>query len=265
MNQVLLAGDDFFHVPTLEEFFPEAIFGAGTFYEFNRIQLVRLVVVLILVGGLMLVASRAKLVPSRGQSMVEAVIGYVRKDIIEDVIGAREAKPYIPMLTTIFFTVFAMNLAGVVPGLNIAGTSVIGIPLLLALWTFVTYMVAGIKKHGVGHFLKNSAMPPGLPKLVYLILTPIELLQLFVIRWASLTVRLLANMFSGHMMLLVFIGITEALIVFSDHWALKGVGVLAFFTTLGFTFFEAFVALLQAFIFTLLSAVYIQMALADEH
>ncbi|MBV7432636.1 F0F1 ATP synthase subunit A [Dermabacteraceae bacterium TAE3-ERU5] len=249
----------------MEEFFPEAIFGAGTFYEFNRIQLVRLVVVLILVGGLMLVASRAKLVPSRGQSMVEAVIGYVRKDIIEDVIGAREAKPYIPMLTTIFFTVFAMNLAGVVPGLNIAGTSVIGIPLLLALWTFVTYMVAGIKKHGVGHFLKNSAMPPGLPKLVYLILTPIELLQLFVIRWASLTVRLLANMFSGHMMLLVFIGITEALIVFSDHWALKGVGVLAFFTTLGFTFFEAFVALLQAFIFTLLSAVYIQMALADEH
>lgn len=156
-----------------------------------------------------------------------------------------------------------MNLAGVVPGLNLAGTSVIGLPLLLALWTFVTYVVAGVKKHGFAGYLKHETMPPGVPKPIYLLLIPIEFLQVVLIRWASLTIRLLANMVAGHIMMVVFIGLTQGLLL-SGTWLILGspfTGALA----IGIFGFEIFVAALQAFIFTMLAAVYIQMATSDEH
>jgi F-type H+-transporting ATPase subunit a len=156
-----------------------------------------------------------------------------------------------------------MNLAGVIPGLNLAGTSVIGLPLLLALWTFATYVIFGIKKHGFLGYLKHETMPPGVPKPIYILLIPIEFLQVVLIRWASLTIRLLANMVAGHIMLVVFIGLTQALL-FSGSW-LIAVSPFAGALSIGIYGFEMFVAALQAFIFTMLTAVYINMATADEH
>ena len=150
-----------------------------------------------------------------------------------------------------------------IPGLNLAGTSVIGLPLLLALWTFVTYVGAGIKKHGFLGYFKSETMPPGIPWPIYILLIPIELLQVVVIRWASLTIRLLANMVAGHMMIVVFIGMTHALL-FSGDW-LIAISPFAGAMAIGIYGFEIFVGALQAFIFTMLTAVYIQLATADEH
>ena len=102
-----------------------------------------------------------------------------------------------------------------------------------------------------------------MPKPIYLLLVPIEFLQVVLIRWASLTIRLLANMVAGHIMLVVFIGLTQGLL-FSGSILLVGApftGALA----IGIYGFEIFVAALQAFIFTMLSAVYIQMATSQEH
>ncbi len=226
-------------------------------------QLVRLIVVAVVLIVMCIIASRARLVPGKAQSVVELLMDFVDNTIIKNTLGLREGRRYAPMLITMFFLILAMNLAGVIPGLNLAGTSVIGMPLLLALWTFVTYVYFGVKKHGFGGYLKHETMPPGVPWPIYILLVPIEFLQVVLIRWGSLTIRLLANMVAGHIMMLVFIGMTQALL-FSGSW-LIAISPLSGALAIGIYGFEIFVAALQAFIFTMLSAVYIQMATADEH
>lgn len=261
--RILAEGGLDFHIPSLSEFFPPPILFAGTPFEFNRVQLVRLIMVVVVLTAMWIIASRAKLVPGRVQSIVEILIEFVHKNVIENTLGLREGRRYAPMLVTMFFMIFAMNIAGVIPGLNLAGTSVIGLPLLLALWTFAVYVISGVKKHGFLGYLKLETMPPGVPKPIYLLLVPIEFLQISLIRWGSLTIRLLANMVAGHIMLVVFIGLTQAMLFSGSLLILASPlgGALA----IGIYGFEIFVAALQAFIFTMLSAVYIQMATADEH
>jgi len=227
------------------------------------VQLVRLIVVAVVLVVMCVIAARARLVPGKAQSVVELLIDFVNNTIIKNTLGLREGRRYAPMLITMFFLILAMNLAGVIPGLNLAGTSVIGMPLLLALWTFATYVFFGVKKHGFGGYLKHETMPPGVPWPIYILLVPIEFLQVVLIRWGSLTIRLLANMVAGHIMMLVFIGMTQALL-FSGSW-LIAISPLSGALAIGIYGFEIFVAALQAFIFTMLSAVYIQMATADEH
>lgn len=263
MPALLAEDESFFHVPTLSEFFPPAILFEGTPFEFNRIQLVRLLVIAAVLLFFCIVASRAKLVPGRTQSVVEVLLGFVQNSIVLPVLGERDGKRFAPMLVTMFILILAMNLAGMFPGLNMAGTAVIGLPLVLAVWTFGTYVVSGIKEHGLGGYLRNATMPPGVPGVIYLLLVPIELIQVFVVRWASLTIRLMANMMGGHMLIVVLIGITHALF-FSLSW-LTTIFPLAGALGLLVFGFKIFVAALQAFIFTILSAVYIQMAVSDEH
>ena len=262
-SRIVAEGESLFHLPSLAEFAPDAIFFEGTIFEFNRVQLIRLLVVVTLLVGTYLIASRATLVPSRIQSMFEMLIEFVRDQIVYSVLGETKGRKFAPMLITMFLFILTMNLAGVFPGTLLAGTSVIGLPLLLALWTFATYVISGVSVHGFGGYLRHETMPPGLPKFVYLVLVPIEFLQVVLIRWASLTVRLLAAMVAGHMMLVVFISMAHGLL-FSGTWLVTFspfAGGLAF-VIYGF---EIFVGALQAFVFTLLSAVYINMATSEEH
>lgn len=195
---------------------------------------------------------------------LEWVHGFVRNGIVESTIGLREGEKYIPFLATMLVGLFCLNATGVIPGLNIAGTSVIGIPLLMALTTFVLYLVAGIRKHGFFRYFKQSLVLPGVPAPVHLLLVPLEALQLFITRPFSLTIRLLANMIAGHFMLVIFMMLTHNLF-FVAQGPLMAVGVLSGIGGLAITLFEIFIAALQAYIFTILTAVYIQMSLADAH
>jgi F-type H+-transporting ATPase subunit a len=253
-----------FHSPTLEDFFPPAIWFEGTPWEFTRIQLVRLVAALALVAIFAVAARRAQLVPGRFQSAVEMLLDFVRTGIAEDVLGKKAAPKYVPLLTTIFFSILAFNLTGVIPGLNIAGTSRIGLPLVLAGWVYLMYLGAGVKKHGVGGFLKTSLFPSGVPWPLYVLLTPVELLQVFVIRPATLALRLMANMVAGHLMLVLCFSATSYFLLEAAP-AMKAFGVLTFASGAVMTLFEVFVAALQAYIFAVLTAVYISMSIADEH
>ncbi|HJB11123.1 MAG TPA: F0F1 ATP synthase subunit A [Candidatus Brachybacterium merdavium] len=263
MPPLLAEGEAFFHIPTVGEFFPPAIFGEGTIFEFNRIQLVRLLLIAATLIFFCIVAQRAKLVPGRLQSVVELLFEFVEKNIVVNALGEKDGKRYAPWLITVFVLILVMNLGFMVPGMNMSGTAVIGIPLLLALSTFVIYVVSGIRKFGVGGYLKNATMPPGVPGVVYILLIPIELIQVFVVRWASLAIRLLANMIGGHMIIVVLIGLTHALVIALS--ALTVISPLAAGLSLLVFAFKIFVAALQAFIFTILSAVYIQMAIAEDH
>jgi F-type H+-transporting ATPase subunit a len=245
------------------EFFPPAIFGEGTWYEFNRIMMVRLIMTAVVILLFWLATRRATLVPGRAQNVAELAIDFVRVQIGEQILG-HNARRYLSMLCVIFFGVFAMNIAGIIPLLNIAGTSVIGLPLMFALWVYVTYLAAGVARHGLGSYLKLSLFPPGVPWYMYVLITPIEFLQVFIFRPVTLALRLLANMMAGHLMLVLCFSATSFLLL-EGGGAVKLTGGLTFVAGLGVTIFEILVAGLQAFIFTLLTAVYLNMALEEEH
>lgn len=255
--------DDGFHGPSIAEFFPDPLFFVGTPFEMNRIILVRFFAVAVLLVLFWVGTRKMRLVPGRFQSLIEMGLEFVRVSIGESLLGKKDAKRFLPILTTIFFMVLFMNLTGIIPGLNIAGTAVVGVPLVLAIVSYVTFIYAGIKK-SPGKFFKNSLFPAGVPWPVYIIVTPIELVSTFVIRPVTLTLRLLMNMMVGHMLLVLFFAATQFFIFsMGGFWSLLGVGSFAF--GFAFTLFEILVAVLQAYVFALLTAVYIQLAVAEEH
>ncbi|MFJ6654051.1 F0F1 ATP synthase subunit A [Microbacterium sp. NPDC091313] len=259
----VVSADAEFHPPSINEFFPDAVLFAGTPFELTRINLIQLLATAVLVLIFVLGTRRLKLVPGRFQSVIEMGLDFVRVNIAEDLLGRKDGKRFLPILTTIFFMVLFMNLTGIIPGLNIAGTSVIAAPLLLAVVAYVTFIYAGIKK-SPGNFFRNSLMPPGLPWFLYILIIPLEFLSTFIIRPVTLTLRLLMNMIVGHLMLVLFFAATQFFIWdLGGFWSLLGAGTLAF--GFAFTLFELLVAFLQAYVFAILTAVYIQLAVAEEH
>ena len=207
-------------------------------------------------------ARKAAIVPSRLQFAGESVYAFVRNGLGRDIIGQDFAR-FVPYLFTLFTFILVNNIFGIVPFLQFPAMSRFGFPLVLALLTFVVFHAAAIKKKGLGPYLKEIMFMPGIPKFVYVILTPLELMTFFITRPVTLAVRLFANMFAGHLLLLVFI-------LGGDHLlhgviGLKFISPFAFAVGIGLTFFEFLVQVLQAYIFTLLTALYIAGALADEH
>ena len=161
------------------------------------------------------------------------------------------------LIMTVFLGVRFLNISGVIPGLNIAATSVIGMPIIFAAVAYIAFFYAGIKNHGIGGFLRSAVLPSGVPKVLWILIIPIEFLSNLIMRPVTLTIRLLANMVSGHFLLALCYAATSALF-FTAAGALKGLGVVTFGVALAFVLFEVFVASLQAYIFALLTAVYIE-------
>ncbi|GAA3603932.1 F0F1 ATP synthase subunit A [Agrococcus terreus] len=262
-----------FHPPSISEFFPQVfLFQEPTIawlgeedpiFGINRIMLVRFIAAAVLILVFVLGTRRMRIIPTRAQSLVELPLGFVRDGIAYDLLGEKDGKRFLPIITTIFFMVLAMNLTGVIPFLNIAGTSVIGVPLVLALVSYVAFMWAGIKKHP-GAFFKNALFPSGVPWFLYIIVTPIEFVSTFVLRPITLTLRLMMNLFVGHLLLVLFFAATHFFMFSAGGlFPLLGVGTLAF--GFAFTAFELLVSVLQAYVFAILTTVYIQLALAEEH
>jgi F-type H+-transporting ATPase subunit a len=259
-----------FHAPSIMEFYPEIVAFEGTPFALNRIMLIRLLVLTLLVIVFSLWTAKFKrsnktnsFVPGKFQLMGEISLNFVRKSIAHDQLGEKDGDRFLPLLTTIFFVTLGMNITGIIPGLNIAGTSVIGLPIVMALAAYVTFIYAGVKKHGMG-FFKNSLFPAGVPKAFYVLVTPIEFLSTFILRPVTLALRLTMNMIAGHLLLVLCFSATQ-FFLFESEGLFKAFGAGTFVFGFAFTLFEILVAFLQAYVFTLLTTVYIQLALADEH
>lgn len=267
---LLSAEETGFHPPSIYEFYPEIVLFEGTPFALNRIMLIRLIVAAVLILVFWLWTNKFRkavatntVVPGRFQLVGEILLNFVRKNIAHDQLGEKDGDRFLPLLTTIFFMVLGMNITGIIPGFNIAGTSVIGVPLVLALAAYVTFIYAGVKRHGA-KFFKNSLFPQGVPPAFYTLVTPIELLSTFILRPVTLALRLLMNMIAGHLLLVLCFSATQFFFFQADgFFRLFGAGTLLF--GFAFTVFEILVAVLQAYVFTLLTSVYIQLALADEH
>ncbi len=252
--------------PSIDEFFPEALLFVGTPFELNRVLLIRLLVVVLLVVLLWLGTRRMKLVPSKGQLVLESMLGFVRNSIVISTLGEKDGKRFMPVLMTIFFLTLGLNITGVIPGLQIASTSLIGLPIILALVAYVLFIYAGIRRHSLG-FFKNALILPGVPKALTPFLALLEFLSTFILRPVTLTLRLVMNMVAGHMLLVLCFLATHffffTVLADGNLLGLLGVGTFAF--GVAFVALEIFVAALQAYVFTILTAIYIQMALADTH
>ena len=219
----------------------------------------------VLVAVFFYVATRqAAQVPGRLQVAGESLYGFVRNAIAIDSIG-KEGIKYVPYLATVFFFLATLNIAGIVPFAQFPATSRIALPLFIAVISCVIFNAIGIKRMGGLNYFKAMMFPPGIPKLVYVLLAPIEFVSTIIIRPLTLTLRLTFNMFAGHLVLLLFV-LGGEFLVFTKG-GLVGIlaGSVAFLGSIVLTFFEGFVQLLQAYVFTLLSALYIGGALVDEH
>jgi F-type H+-transporting ATPase subunit a len=171
---------------------------------------------------------------------------------------------FVPYLFTLFTFVLTNNIFGIIPFLQFPAMSHVGFPYVLAIFTFVVFHYVGIRKQGLIKYLKEIAFMPGVPKPVYILLTPIELATFFLVRPLTLSLRLFANMFAGHLLLLVFI-MGGDYMLHDSHLIMKLFSPFSFAFGIALTFFEFMVQCLQAYIFTLLTALYIAGALADEH
>lgn len=250
------------HAPGIADFFPETIFGEGTLFEFNRLTLVRVFAGTVLCLLFFVGAQRLKAVPGRGQVLLEMAAEFVRNGISIAMLGEGRGRRWAAFLGVVFFGVLFMNIQGVIPGMNIAASSVMAVPIVFAVISYVAFVGAGIKQSGFVHFFKSQLFPKGLPWPIYFLITPIEFFSTFIVRPVTLAIRLLCNMISGHLLLaLTYFGTSNLLMAAG---AMKTGAALTGIAAVAATLFEIFVAILQAYIFAMLTAVYIRLSV-EEH
>ena len=261
-NTLFAAEGSEFHSPGPGDFEYPPIFGEGTF--FTKPMLIIVLATIAVALFFYLAARRATAVPGKTQFLGEGVYGFVRNGIAMDTMG-RKGLRFVPYLVTLFAFIVTLNIAGIIPFLQFPATSRIAIPLFLAVITCVIFNAVGIRKQGFVSYFKNMMFPPGIPKPVYLLLAPIEFVSTLIIRPLTLMLRLTFNMFAGHLVLLLFILGGEFLLF--EKGGLVGIaaGSVSLLGSIVLTFFEGFVQILQAYVFVLLSALYIGGALSEEH
>jgi F-type H+-transporting ATPase subunit a len=258
---LIAAGGETFQAPGIVDFW-QPLLGDGAF-ALTRTMVVYSVTALVLVVVLVRVSGRLKVVPSKGQFMVEGVYSFVRNSLARDIIGAKDFKPFLPLLFSLFTVILVNNLYGVVPFILFPTFSRLGYAIALTAVVYVTYHGVGIRRKGFVGWVKNF-LPPGLPGWIIPLMFLLEFFTYVIIRPLTLALRLMGNMLAGHLLLLVFTLGGQFLLLHST--AINKVpGVLSFGMTLVMSTFEILVEFLQAYIFTLLAAVYIAGAVADEH
>jgi F-type H+-transporting ATPase subunit a len=203
-----------------------------------------------------------KLVPGRAQWLAESLYGFTRGTVARDVIGS-EGLRFAPYLSSLFLFILVMNLFGVIPFIQISPNAHIAFPAMLALISYIMFNYLGIRRHGLGGYLRMAIIPPA-PVYMWPLLIPIEFFQTFVIRPFTLALRLFANMFAGHILLLVFT-LGGFVLLGANTAFVRPLSVFSWIMAIVMTFFELLVAALQAYVFTILSASYVQGSLADAH
>lgn len=209
-------------------------------------------------------ARKNKLVPSKGQFIGESAYFFVRDSIGRDVIG-HDFKKYLPLLIAVFSFVLFNNLWGIFPLTLLPTAAHVGWAYGLAGMIWIIYNVIGIKKWGPLGYLKHTTMPPGVPWPMYFLVVPLEFISNILVRPLTLSLRLFANMLAGHLLVLVFVVGGEYLLVESTPIGNKVAGGASLIFSMAIFGLELFVQVLQAYIFTILTAQYIGSAIAEEH
>ena len=234
------------------------IFGSGAF-AVNKVVLLTWAAAVIVFLFFVTAARRGSLVPTGLQNFAESVVEFVQDGIIMQTMGAEGLK-YTPFLLTMFSFIFVCNIFEVIPVIQMPVTARMAVPAMLAILVWLVFNFVGLKSQGFFGYFKSMLFPPGVPKALYILVTPIELVSTIIVRPLSLAVRLFANLLAGHLLIVSFAVIATALFESTVVGAaLPGALLVALVG------FEVLVAVLQAFIFTILAAVYIGGAMHPEH
>ncbi|MDQ6658297.1 MAG: F0F1 ATP synthase subunit A [Actinomycetota bacterium] len=242
-------------------FFFDAI-GNGSVIASVKAMVLFVIGVGLIIAFFMASARRAAVLPTKMQFAGESLYGFVRNGIAVEVMG-KQGKKWAGFLASMFAFLLVMNLWEIVPIAQLPVTSHFAVPVFLALLVWIIYNAAGIRKHGFLGYLKLQTYIPGIPLPMHFLLIPIEFLSNIILRPFTLAVRLFANMFAGHMLVGVAAAGTTYLLL--DWRANSPFFVLPFAASMILVFFELMVGALQAYVFTLLTAIYLEGSLADSH
>ena len=235
------------------------------FSNFNKVGVIAVAAALIGIAVFLLAGRKDPLLAPTGvRNLAETGVNFIENDIVMQTMG-KDGLRWTPFLLSLFVFIYLCNLPGILPVLQMPATARMAIPLFLALFVWVIYNAVGIRHNGIKYFTL-MVWPPGVPVGMRPLVGLIEFLSNIVLRPFSLAVRLFANMLAGHMLLITFAFLTNALFFAeTQQFALKPMSILPFFMLVFLTGFEVLVGFLQAYIFTILTAVFINAAQHPEH
>ncbi len=237
------------------------IFFKDTIFAVNKVVLLMWLTVIVVFGFFYIASRQPKLVPGGVQNIAESAIDFIRNGVILQTMGP-DGLPWTPFLLSLFTFIFVGNIWEIIPVAQMPVNARIALPFFLAILVWFLYHCMGIKSQGPSRYIKSATVPPGVPKAILPLVFLIEFVGILITRPLSLAVRLFANMLAGHLLLISFSVISAAL------WGIQWqIAILPFsaFMLVALTGFEVLVAFLQAFIFTILTAVYIGGAMHPEH
>jgi F-type H+-transporting ATPase subunit a len=245
--------------PGLQDFDFKPLFTVGSF-NFTKPMLIAVLCAIAVIAFFAVAFARPKLVPRGMQNLGELAILTVRDQVLRPALG-RKGDGYLPLLVSLFFFIWLMNLMELIPVFQFPAMSRIGFVWPMVAVIYLLYLFLGFKNQGVWGYLRNM-IPPGVPFFILPILIPVEIARFFIVQPFTLGIRLFANMFAGHLLLTIFYLATWYMLSLSVG-LLYAVGS-AFMVVFVFLL-ELLVDLLQAFIFTTLTATYIASSLESEH
>ncbi len=235
------------------------------FTSFNKVGLIAVLAALIGIAIFLIAGRKDPLkAPTGVRNLAETGVEFIEDQIVMQTMG-KDGLPWTPFLLSLFIFIYLCNLPGIIPIFQMPATARMAIPLFLALVVWVVYNAVGLKHNGF-KYITAMAWPTSVPIGMRPLVGVIELLSNIVLRPFSLAVRLFANMLAGHMLLITFAFLSNAM--FTAHtkqFFLRPMGVLPLFMLVFLTAFEVLVGFLQAYIFTILTAVFINSARHIEH
>lgn len=204
---------------------------------------------------LILLALKPKIIPGKRQIVIEMLLVFIKRNLVYNMIGKKEGDRWVPLIGGIFIFVLANNLIGLIPGLY-TPTSNPMVPVTLAVIVFFTVQITNLRMHGFKGIVRTLA-PAAVPSWMYVIVVPIETISM-IAKPFSLFIRLMANMLAGHTIIFVLFGL---ILYFKSYFI--AIPVIPFAVIM--TIFEIFVSAIQAYIFAVLSAMYIGEAVKPKH
>lgn len=248
-----------FPAPGLQDYNFRTMFQVGSFH-FTKPMLVTILCAIAVIAFFWVAFRKPKLIPGRTQSIAELGILAVRDQILRPAIG-RKGDHYLPFLVSLFYFIFLCNLMELIPFFQFPSMSRIAFVIPMVAMVYILYIYLGFKRQGGWGYISNM-WPHDVPVFILPLLIPIELLRFFIIQPFTLGIRLFANMFAGHLLLSIFMLATWYLMSLSIGLLFAvGSAVMVLFVFL----LELLVDILQAFIFTTLTATYIASSLEAQH
>jgi F-type H+-transporting ATPase subunit a len=261
----LETGGEGYHAPSPDDFnlpplFPDVPWLAWL----DKYMLQAIVATILIILFWLAMARKRQMVPSKGQFIGETAYFFVRNSIARDNLG-HDFRKFLPWLIALFSFILINNLWGIFPFTLLPTTAHAGWAYGLAIMVWVVYNSVGIAKHGFGGYLKRATLPAGVPVFMWWLIIPLEFFSNIIVRPVTLALRLFANMFAGHLLVLVFVLGGEYLLLESEGIVNNIAGGVSLVFSMAIFGLELFVQCLQAFIFTVLTAVYLSSSLAEEH